>query len=684
MNQNPGWYTALEQKRAAALFALILVATAVLVVNSLQDWKSYDSYWHLKMGQDWIENGLSPWQDNYSFTHPGERIDSPPVFFQSSLHLAVKWLGIDAAHAFYLFVAFMLILLAMLTWLRRIGAPVLAYCLIVPSLLILLQTRTSVRPEHFSYVLCIASLMLYHRARSGVTAGNMLPIAALMLFWTNYHSAILGYVIFFGLFVDLGIRQWSERAPAQSWVRWFAWGALIVGVGFLNPGFSHPVISMLMFPEEWKNFIIEYQPPLIYKNVPAMYVLLLIAAVTLVQLFRQRQIGYLLVCLVLVANASTMARMVAPAGIVVLGIFGYLMTDPEWTARLSGAPTWRKRTTGALAFVIFLIPLLNSVAQAGQTVKRSYQFHYPAGMIDYMKSTGTAGRIFNEYEIGGYLLYHLAPDSQVYIDGRSQILYPLERFYRLYEALNSTDVLNSEIEQFDIEYFIVRNSAKNARLMLDAGPMKLDFADVRYFLYTRDDANFPLTGWLWARPQCWIAAMDDELAREHERANRMLPEPAPVNWLLDAAMTFSSGEDRETVVAKLADMAEAMDPVRRFSGYRLIDLGEYDLAIRSFDAVTDKRPKDFLAVALALLRAGDLDRAEKTLFDATRDKPDTIYFIDVLNLQRLLEEIRQSRPFRYVGQEYFDTLTGQLAGANTDRPTGKVDTASFCAVPVDF
>jgi tetratricopeptide (TPR) repeat protein len=116
----------------------------------------------------------------------------------------------------------------------------------------------------------------------------------------------------------------------------------------------------------------------------------------------------------------------------------------------------------------------------------------------------------------------------------------------------------------------------------------------------------------------------------------------------------------------------------------LIDLGEYDLAIRSFDAVTDKRPKDFLAVALALLRAGDLDRAEKTLFDATRDKPDTIYFIDVLNLQRLLEEIRQSRPFRYVGQEYFDTLTGQLAGANTDRPTGKVDTASFCAVPVDF
>jgi hypothetical protein len=76
------WYSKLEQKRVGVLFAILLLSTAILAESALRDTKSYDSYWHLKMGEDWVESGLSPWQDNYSFTYRDSKITSPPVFFR--------------------------------------------------------------------------------------------------------------------------------------------------------------------------------------------------------------------------------------------------------------------------------------------------------------------------------------------------------------------------------------------------------------------------------------------------------------------------------------------------------------------------------------------------------------------------------------------------------------------------
>ena len=79
-------------------------------------------------------------------------------------------------------------------------------------------------------------MVLYHRTlegpKPGATAANMIPIAILMVMWVAWYTAIFAYVIFFGLFVDLAIRQWKSRAPLSTWIHWLAWGLLVVALGY--------------------------------------------------------------------------------------------------------------------------------------------------------------------------------------------------------------------------------------------------------------------------------------------------------------------------------------------------------------------------------------------------------------------------------------------------------------------
>ena len=152
------WFTHLEERRKAILFALFLLLIATLAVTCMRDNQSYDAFWHLRMGQDWVEHGLSPWQDHYSFTYPGAEIKSPPVLFQVAIYQVTKWLGLDFGLKLFLFASTLLILLAAAAWLRHIKAPVLIYCLVLPTLVALLQMRATVRPELVSYAFSILAL----------------------------------------------------------------------------------------------------------------------------------------------------------------------------------------------------------------------------------------------------------------------------------------------------------------------------------------------------------------------------------------------------------------------------------------------------------------------------------------------------------------------------------------------
>jgi hypothetical protein len=50
----------------------------------------------------------------------------------------------------------------------------------------------------------------------------------------------------------------------------------------------------------------------------------------------------------------------------------------------------------------------------------------PAGAVGFMDAHGLRGNVLGEYSWGGYLLWHEAPGSRVFIDSPFEMIYPLE------------------------------------------------------------------------------------------------------------------------------------------------------------------------------------------------------------------------------------------------------------------
>ena len=73
---------------------ILLVAISALIITSVRAPISPDTFWQLRMGQDWLTNGLSPFIDRYSFTYNGNEIAGPPVIFQGLLYLSVSQFGL--------------------------------------------------------------------------------------------------------------------------------------------------------------------------------------------------------------------------------------------------------------------------------------------------------------------------------------------------------------------------------------------------------------------------------------------------------------------------------------------------------------------------------------------------------------------------------------------------------------
>ncbi len=676
------WYSDLEKRRKSALFALVLLAVVMLAVSSLRNTVSYDSYWHLKMGQDWVENGLSPYQDHLSFTFDGEAIQSPPVVFQWGLYQLTEALGQKTAYRLYKFASMVLCLILLLAWLKQTRAPVWVYGLVIFTLVCLLQLRASVRPELISYSFCLLSLMVYQRALARTAVTTMLPVVLVMWAWTNYHSAILGYVIFFGLFVDLAIKQFIARAGWSAWLNWGFWGALVVAIGFLNPSLTHPIIHALNFSSEWRGLLQEYLSPAMYKGIPAIYVILLFSLVTLALAWRQRRIGLLIVCLVMLYQALSMARFVTPAGIVILGVFALVMSRVDLKGYFDARPAALSRGVSAVLLACFLLTTLTAVAAAREMVHRNADLvgYFPAGLVAYMQDSGLAGRIYNEYELGGYLAYNLAPASKVYIDGRTDILYPVEFAQHYFASKNNAAEVSALFEQHQVDYAVLTHSAANARLIDHVGGFSLDFADVRYFMYRKGTGNFATAGLLWGKPYCWADSMSDELRQEYRQAILLLSPSSPFLAYLGMMTSYANATDRSEFLKTLPAEAFVNDSSKRWVAYRAVENGFDNEAFVILQSVETQEARDFLAMATLLLKLGRVDDAEKLIDHATRQRWNDLEFIDLQVLLALAEAIEQQHGLNYVDKAYVQSLAQQVGESRLEGTITSWGFRGFCQI----
>ena len=679
------WFEFTEQKRTLLISGIIILCMALLAVTLRRKNLSYDSFWHLQMGLDWLYGNKDLWRDHFSFTFNGGDITDPPYMFEISLAWLVTQLGLDPGFEVFKLGAFALVFVLVVFFLRKLRSPAVVYCLVLPLLVVLLQLRSIVRPELISYSFCVVALMLYYRARDGITPANMIPIVALMLAWSNYHQSILGYVIFFGYFVDIALRQLHDRAPASNWLRWLGWGMAVVAAGFLRPGFNHPLVNMLFFSPGWAQWIQEYQPAARhYHDVAAIYSLIVIAMVTLALLLRKRQFGLLLVCFLLIYFSFDMVRMVTPSGIIILCIFTWTASEIDLGKLLRRLSGNLGRVTGATMMVLFALTMTSAVNNARSYMKdnRISGLIFPGDVADYMVGQGISGRIFNTYDIGGYLIYRLSPDSQVYIDGRTGILYPLYHYERHWKAERSSDVLRAEIEKYAIDLAVLNNRQRNYSLVEDAGMLGLDFVGARFSLFRRDDPNFTVLGTLLANPACWNTGMSVALEEEHARAFSLAPVNSFLPGFAQFVAEYTKSDDKSAFLAGLERRRYQSAATLRFAGHQALiqhlDAKAYEL----FSGISEKEFSDYLGGALAKARLGDWKTAERLLNMATQiSASDKFHEISILH--GLLTQIRPNSALELFDDAYVNRLASDIGVDGDSTAFSLSDIHLFCPGSLD-
>jgi hypothetical protein len=672
------WIDRLEEHRKLLISGLALVCIAIIFVAIRRFNIAPDSYWHLKTGLVWLQDGISPWRDHFSFTYGGKAI-RPPIVFDVVIAWLVQTFGTESGFEVFKFVSLALVFGLFLLYLRKLRAPVYVYAIVLPLLAALFQFRAMVRPELLSYSFIVASMLLYYRARNELSASKMLPILVLIVLWVNYHSAIFAYIIFFGLFVDHGFKNLQNRVGGSVWANWLGWGLAVLLAGFLNPALGHPVLGALNFAPEWKDLIQEYTPALAkFGNFYLAYFIYGIFLVTIGMSLWCRKFGLFVVTAILTYYAVSMSRLITPSGIAIACAFAWLMSEHELTKRFRTAPRWLERVLmiGTAGLVGVYIYGAVELARHSMEMNRTYTTGFPTEEVDYMRQEGISGRIFNLYEDGGYLIYRLWPQVTVYIDGRTNILYPLEHSYRYRDSLRYAEVLNEEIDKYDINLAMVQPRKHNFTEFKDSGRLQLDFIGLQRALFRKENANFPTMGTLLARPACWDPDLLSNLEIEQARAQEILPDRSLAFPFLSAVIEYAQTNDKSSYLARVDPETELDNNVRRFLGYRALELGLYDQVVDLVARATDTEFADFLLVALAESRRGNWGVSERVLDHLTKIPWIQVKQKELAILYRILSRIREHAELELFDDEYIDELAAQFESeADTEQSPG---TATFC------
>ena len=668
---------------------IFLVAYIILAVIISRPVSAYDTFWHLKMGQDLIEQGLSPWIDHYSVRYLGEEIYPVPVMFQVLLYQFVNFFG--EQQGFYYIRLFYITLMLAVLWIyfRKIRANAYIVFILLPLVVSALSLRMIIRPELFSFVLVIICLVLYLNAQKNFSTKEMLTICLLLLFWTSYHSPIIGYIIIFGLFLEKAINKVLYKDESISWSQWFFWGVLVFSIGFTNLNFNgnsivgpHFLIGMILtVTDGYAEYIQEYRNSYLSHSTNVLtHVSWMLSLYVAVWSLIKKQYGFVFIVVLLTFLSWSTVRLLAVVLLINMCVLALYWTQFVSSTQYLNLRASVKNMQIVVSVCVSLMAFYFLADKAQEGIKlhanRSavLEMRYPVQVADYLKNYRDGGNILNVLQFGGYLLNRLSPEYKVYYDGRSNILYPMEFVIHNGELWSSEKTLDAVVEQHDISYVLHDNSPERFVLLKRTKNMELSFADDNFLLFSRTGkAEFPLASTLLAFPRCWSNNFyQDHLSLgiqgEIERSEKLFTDKQyTIKIVLEFIKAYLAADDKKVFFSALHFLGKHSDSVRRIALYMAMNDADKDTVSDLFASIGLKSSYDILLYSNYLAKNGDYEDAENLAYyfytldeigevRATHDK-----FGILGRIFRILKEHDQIQQFEL---SYVDELAANLKKVN--------------------
>jgi tetratricopeptide (TPR) repeat protein len=269
---------------------------------------------------------------------------------------------------------------------------------------------------------------------------------------------------------------------------------------------------------------------------------------------------------------------------------------------------------------------------------KSLDARAPADVVARLNQYEEGGRILNEYKWGGYLIYALPRDFQVFIDGRTEILYSPD-FYSDYRALGRPDeALLTKLKTDWAPDFAIWSfdQAPHSTLVNGLG-MQVDFIGKEHLLYKTTDSatEKPLTRFatLLKFPMCVterdIALLPDMLAADQNHPNR--------SYLLDMLSLLEQYDQAGTAQTPSGRSkgGKSTDRVLRLAAHSLLAMGQPSAAADTWAQISLIATRDLIYGAYALIKAQRYEQAEELITLATSTPWQSFHPLTMAQVTRL-------------------------------------------------
>lgn len=632
---------------AVAVIALLILAAMVGFVRDF----SGDFHWHVVLGEQTLRERAIVGRDAFSHTFAGA-----PVLVTSWLgdvllaaaFRAGEYAGCYALRALCLVAAFASLCREMVA---RGLRPTTAAA-ILGAILAQVMFQLYLRPELFallSFAVVLHALGCHertgHRTWLGVAIGAV-------LFWANTHGSVSLGLLAIGIYATArGVAAW--RRGDREFLHLAAWAALPVvslGVACINPEGLSLVLSFSVvtpaFAERWW----EWQP-LASGGLERAWLAAAILVLATTLMAGRRTSWWLLALVAVLAALGWQHRRIARYALYAAGPL--LATNlGAIRAHLEVAGAWRRwrRVATSLSVVTALAGIAGLFAgrglarEIGTGIDRAA---YPIGACAWARAQQLEGNLFNNYDLGSYLMFCLGPDHPVFIDGRASLVYSEDFFLRYVAAGERPGGLEEVVRAHDITWAFVTYDPLAGRMNADPAHWRLVYFDDQALIYVRVGTGKNLSlargGFVHLEPARVmqlatlsgeaLAAADRELSIQRARA------PGARRTILAEAALAVARRDDAAYEAAVRRIPPTGAPLAYLAGVHAMNHGDHAQAALYFAAmrVYGGNPVfSLLNEARALRRAGEHDAARARL-EAAR----------ALGAQvEVIEDARSERPGR--------------------------------------
>lgn len=477
----------------AVLFSALASGARMLSIDS-------DLGRHLTLGNYILDNRIVPTRDLFSHTlsnHP-----RPPYEWLSQIlfALADRLLGLDGVillTAVIIAATFMLIFQFAN---RRSKSPVFAL------LTTLLAAGASSfhwlpRPHIITFVLLAIWIENLEQLKRGRPI-RVFVFPLMMLFWANLHGGFI-----------FGMLTWFAYAAGWLWERWQGKANNQTGMALLRTGLlSFP--ATIITPDLWRNweavlnnrsaFILDRTAETMPPNLtdPAILPFTVLLALTAVFFLVNRK-TFSASHFFLIAGLGGLSLWMARN----IPLFAIACAPILSEAGGSALLRLNARTRIEERFREFgkqslwpVIPLIAVLCAAGYLANRNFNEHrsvfqfnpqvFPVQALDWLEDNPQSGKMFNEFNWGGYILYRTWPGQLVFLDSQSDFYgEPLMRDYD--QIMTARGAWENLLEKYQVDWMIIPTHSPLAIKISGNPDWEILYEDETAIVIRKSQSSFP-------------------------------------------------------------------------------------------------------------------------------------------------------------------------------------------------